>query len=285
MPRFALVIVLVLPAAVLACGASEDPSPDLPAAAGGASNPAARLASARGATIAAGTARAAITATVALAGLPATSVTGKGVIDFGARRGASTIDLSPILPGPSSHPPTLDTIVDGGVVYVRSPLLDLLGPLETPWVRIDGADGPPAGGAGRRELAMVPGSDPLAPLTFLTAVEAASVEDLGSEEVGGVTTTHLRASVDLREAAAAAGVEAVGRSLAALGAGRLTVDAHLDHDDRLRRLVYDHPLPPGWGDGSQRIELEYFDFGGRIDVDLPSEGEVSDLSAVLGSDS
>lgn len=284
MPRFALVVVLALPGAVFACGTGGDAPPELGAPVTGAGSPAARLASAPAATVASGTARSAITASVVLVGLPATSVTGTGVIDFRTRRGSSTLDLSPILPGPSSRHPTLDTIVDGDVVYVRSPLLDLLGPLGTPWVRVAGARPSSTAAEPRLEqLSTLPGSDPLAPLTFLAGVDAASVEELGSEEVDGVSTTHLRASVDLVEAAARAGAEALGHSLAVLGAGRLTVDAYLDDHDRLRRLVYDHPLPPRWGDGSQRIEVEYFDFGRPVDVDLPPEAEVSDLGAVLGS--
>ncbi|MBW3580920.1 MAG: hypothetical protein KY431_07775, partial [Actinobacteria bacterium] len=208
----------------------------------------------------------------------------EGTVDFGTGRGVSTIHLSPLVPGGSSAMPTLDTIFDGDVVYIRSPLLDLLG-IETPWLRIDRTSLPRAGvGTGLGDLSALPDTDQLAPLGFLAGVEAASVEVQGSEEIDGVATTHLRASVDLRSAATAAGAGDLGRSLTELDAGNLTVDAYLDHDDRLRRLVYDHPLPPALGGGWQRFEVEYFAFGTPVDIDLPVLGEVTDLGAVVGGD-
>lgn len=206
------------------------------------------------------------------------------MIDFRTGRGSSRIDLSPILPATSADAAMLDTITDGEVIYIRSPLLDLLGPVERPWARIDPGDGSSPGvSAGVGGLTALPGTDARTPLRFLAGVEASSVEEIGSEEIGGVATTHLRGSVDLTKASAAAGLEGVGRSLTELGASRLTVDAYLDHDNSVRRVVYDHRLPPGWGDGSQRTEVEYFDFGASIDVELPPDDEVSDLSTAFGS--
>lgn len=286
MPRFTLFVVLALSAAVLGCGFDPggQPGPDRPVITTGPSPAALRLASARAATIASGTARTAFTASVSPASGAVTRVAGEGTVDFGTGRGVSTIHLSPLVPGGSSATPTLDTIFDGDVVYIRSPLLELLG-IETPWLRIDRTSLPRAGiGTGLGDLSALPDTDQLAPLGFLAGVEAASVEVQGSEEIDGVATTHLRASVDLRSAATAAGAGDLGRSLTELDAGNLTVDAYLDHDDRLRRLVYDHPLPPALGGGWQRFQVEYFAFGTPVEIDLPALDEVTDLGAVVGGD-
>lgn len=273
MPRLVLLVLLALPGVLVACGTEGSPSSSLstPAPGDGAS----RLAAAPAATVAAGSARTTLTAAVTLAGAGERAFTGTGMIDFRARRGTTTIDLSSVLGDVSPEAPTLETIVDGDLVYVRSPLLDVLGSFETPWVRVD----PSHGDLG--QLGAIPSGDPLGPLSFLAGVDPSSVEDLGTEEVNGVGTTHLRASVDVAPATAAAGAADVGRLLAGLGAGQLTLDAYLDDGGRVRRLTFDHALPAAWAEGSQRFAIDYASFGVPVDIELPADDEVTDLDAVL----
>ncbi len=176
----------------------------------------------------------------------------------------------------------METILDGGRHYVRSPLLASLVGIATPWMRIDPAALPSAGpGAALGQLGQLPAGESTAPLALLAGVEESSVQPLGEGQVGGETTAHIAATVELRAA-----VEGVGALIdtgqfeefaARLGATVVDVEAHLDGHGRLRRLSYEHPVPGG---GAQRLELEYSDFGSPVEIALPPDDQVTDLADV-----
>lgn len=242
------------------------------------------LAAAPEATVASGSAR---TATlITLSGIPehadVLEMAGSGSIDFGAGRSASTLELSALFP--DGDVPTdvrhLDTVLDGGLLYVRSPLLTSLAGITTPWMRLDRATAPVDGmGAALGQLGQLPGGDITAPLALLAGVRDGSVHHVGAEEVRGEPTTHLAANVDLRAAVERAGIltdaDRFEDFAAGLGATVLDVEAFVDGSGRLRRLSYEHPLPGG---GAQRLEIEYFDFGAPVEVALPPEDEITDLA-------
>lgn len=248
-----------------------------------------RLGRAEPATTAAGSARTTFLATLTdLPGRPGpVSLTGTGEADFATGRMRSIIDLSGAFERPTSVgvDPSWETVSADGLVYLRAPILAELFEIETPWVRID-ASSELLDATGLQGLA---GSDSGAPLALLAGVDEGSVLDLGPSEIEGTPTSHLRATVDLVAAVDALRVDgpdeahaALERFVESLGARQLTLDAFLDGDDRVRRLVYEHQLPPDAGGGSQRVELEYLDFGIPIDVAPPPPHLVSELSDALG---
>ncbi len=256
-----------------------------------------RLRAAPAATTSVGSARTTFAAT--LTGLPGrpepVSLTGSGAVDFTNGRTRSNIDLSdafelPLAETPEAGRPdtSWETVSADGVVYLRAPLMsDLLG-IETPWVRIDPSSELLAAASGFAPLGQLAGSDSSAPLALLAGIEPGSVSDLGTEDVRGTPTEHLRASVDLLSGVGAggrlseAGRQALQRFVEGLGARQLTVDAFLDDDGRVRRLVYEHELSPEAGGGSQRVELDYDDFGAPVDITVPPEDQVSELDQVFG---
>ncbi len=256
-----------------------------------------RLRAASGATTSAGTARTSFVAT--LTGMPGrpvpVSLTGSGAVDFATGRMSSNVDLSdafelPMAERPTSRrlEPSWETISADGVVYLRAPVLsDLMG-IETPWVRIDPSSELLSAADGFAPLARLAGNDSGAPLALLRGLQEGSVLDLGAEDVQGISTTHLRATVDLVAAvdanASPSDTEdrSLERFLAGLGARESTVDAFVDGDGRVRRIVYEHDLAPEAGGGTQRVELEYSDFGTPVVIEVPPEDQVSDLEQVFG---
>lgn len=285
-PSFVTVL-LVAVLAVMACG-SDGPAAapgGAPGDAGAGSRASAdayrRLAAAPEATAAAGSAR--TTMVASLSGIPGhpdgLTMSGHGQIDFDARRSHSTLDLSELFPGGDVAPadPSMETILDDGQRYVRSPLLTSLVGITTPWMRIDPAALPSAGpGAALGQLGQLAAG---APLALLAGVQEDSVQTLGEGQVGGETTSHIAATVELRAAVEGAGASTETGELqeyaARLGATVIDVEVHLDGHGRLRRLSYEHPVPGG---GAQRLELEYSDFGSPVEIALPPDDQVTDLA-------
>ena len=293
------VLVPVLAFLLVSCAGKDAPADVVPAQGNGAVTPSAgeasaavRLARAPAATVAAGTARTTIIATVG--GLPGRpeplALRGEGVIDFAAGTSRSILDLSDVLGTVRTSTTELETISYDGVIYVRAPMLTSFSGSSQPWVRIDPmATAQPGAGAGDT-LGLAPltglaGSDVGAPIALLNGVDGSSVRevphpDQPTDQPRGGTTT-FRATVDL-SAAVSAG--ATPRDLAALegfldrlGARRLEVEVELDETNRLRRLVYEHAVPTPAGTTTQRFEVRYGDFGTTVDIELPLEAEVRDL--------
>lgn len=257
-----------------------------------------RLRAAAEATTAAGTARTTYVAT--LTSIPGRSepisLTGSGAVDFASGRMQSTLDLSDALTAPASGgaaeggpEPSWETISADGLVYLRAPmLLDLLG-VETPWVRVDPSSELLAAAGGFAPLGRLAGNDSGAALALLAGLEEGSVTDLGSEDVAGTATTHFRGTVDLLATVDSVGGpppdaegadaerQALERFVDGLGARQLAVDAFLDGDDRVRRLVYEHELAPEAGGGTQRVELEYTALGEAVTITVPPVDQVTDL--------
>ena len=280
----AFVLLFALSGLSVSC-AGENTGAD-PAAQGLPSPPAAaaRLARAPAATAAAGTARMTITATVA--GLPGHShpltFGGEGALDFSAGRSRSVLDLSGALGSAKSSATELETITAGGVVYVRAPVLTSLHGGSQPWLRLDSDN--TGGGPARAALGpltSLAGSDLGAPMALLAGVDAGSVREIEGGQGAESATTTLRAAVDVSAAtaqfASAEERSALESFLGSLGAGRLQIEAELDGEDRLRRLVYEHSLPAPDGAAHQRFEVRYRDFGAPVEIRLPPDDQVRDL--------
>jgi len=84
---------------------------------------------------------------------------------------------------------TMDVVLDGDSIYLRSPLFSILLPAGKSWIKIDATK---AGSVGGVNLSSLLSQDPSAALDAL-ATHTTSVTQLGTATVGGVTTTHYRA--------------------------------------------------------------------------------------------
>lgn len=85
------------------------------------------------------------------------------------------------------------------------------------------------------------------------------VEVLGKDEIRGVSAKHYRAHVDKNRLPDSAGEP-----------GKLVIDAWIDDDGLIRRLV----VPEDDEDGASATAVDLFDFGVTVDVEVPPAGEI-----------
>lgn len=242
--------------------------------AGGAGEFQERLLAAQEATTAAGSA--AFTLTQDIGGQ---TIEGEGAAEFESQKARVSLTAPSGQGGP---PQEITTIIDGTMLYVMAP------GAPTPWVRIDLENLPEGAGlGGLQDLS----NDPSAQIAFLKAAE--DVEELGTEQVQGVETTHYSFTVNL--AAAAEGLDEDTRAFLdqqrqALGTDRLPAEVWIDEDDLLRRQAYtiSIPQPPGGSEAPSgapqelSTTIEYTDYGVDVDVAPPPEDEITDLAELIG---
>jgi hypothetical protein len=104
-----------------------------------------------------------------------------------------------------------------------------------------------------------------------------------------VETTHLSATVDLAdalEAAPEAQREQLQEQLDSFGAGAddvlatdMPVDVYIDGDGRVRRFEVAMEIP---GAGDMNVTIDFSDFGDDVDIEVPDDSDVSDVSDRIG---
>lgn len=119
------------------------------------------------------------------------------------------------------------------------------------------------------------------PTEFLEALEDANAEitEIGSEDVRGVSTTHIRAIVDLAELEA--GLDADDRSTLERDLGDLSVSAFpidfwVDDDGLIRRysMNLDEVSEDGESLGEASLLFEFFDYGADITIAAPPADQI-----------
>ena len=178
--RAAVVVALVaLPLGAAACGGKKSSSTTTQSASSAKDT----VIAAAKKTAAAGTMRIAVRA-----GTTTSSehvlVAGSGAFDTPNHKGELHLRFTA---GPIAS--TMDVVLDGESIYLRSPLFSILLPAGKSWIKIDATK---AGTVGGVNLSSLLSQDPSAALDAL-AKNTTSVTQLGTATVGGLTTTHYRA--------------------------------------------------------------------------------------------
>jgi hypothetical protein len=213
------------------------------------------------------------------------TIAAEGAIDFVSQNLSMRIDVGGFGFGDPVDGSTEVRIVDG-VFYVD---LGDLGdsaselPAGTRWLQLD------LGGL----IDALGGSDALTesanPLDGLQALRGVSsdVEEVGTEELRGVETTHYRATLDLATALADAPADMRDRAqdlLDRAGEARMPVDVWLDAQDRVRKytLSFENASLGESSDASVAVTYELYDFGAAVEVGAPPADEVADLGSMFG---
>jgi hypothetical protein len=176
-----------------------------------------------------------------------------------------------------------ETLLLGNEVFIRSPLFALFtGDPET-WVRVDLEETAERQGLDADTLL----GEQTGPAALLAQLDGASDDlvELGSEEVRGVATTHLRVTVDTG-AAIEQSDPAVREQLRAYAEATglpatYPMELWVDEDGLVRRIrtVLDVPGSPGDPEGvTQQTTLELFDFGVRVDLEPPLPEQTIELA-------
>jgi hypothetical protein len=257
-------------------------------------------------TLAKGTSKVDFTITMTIQGQDV-SLAGTGLMDPANKRFEMSFDIKDLftkLGRGASVPPEvassldqpLEVIVDQTVMYMHFAVLASLGGEGKEWIKIDLA-------AANKDLGDLIGSGGGAfgsdPSSFLQFLEGAGkVTKVGEEDVRGVHTTHFSGSYTLQDALSAMPDDQrdkAERAFKSLGLSsdaetqEIPFDVWIDADGLIRRLQTAFDLaklaPPGSAAqvGSISETLDFHDFGSPVDIQLPSDDEVQDLSALAAN--
>jgi LppX_LprAFG lipoprotein len=236
------------------------------------------LAAAAAKTRATGSGRFAMTVTVE-GGATLGTVSGTGV--FEGRRARMALDLSGLEQGAVGG--KLHLVFDDLDFYVSFPpeIAEAL-PAGRQWLKLDLAALGKEQGFDLEQLAQAARGDPSQSLDYLGAASD-DFEEVGTETVRGVETTHYTGTIDLEKLAAqapAAMRSSYRQAIEVSGVKTVPVNVWLDHDGMARRVRYDMPLPGQEGSVTSTIEL--YDFGIEVDVQPPSPDSTVDLGHLIG---
>ena len=134
------------------------------------------------------------------------------------------------------------------------------------------------------QLAQGNQSDPAQYLRWLWAV-GEDVEELGTETVRGVETTHYRATVELDRVVEAGEPEVrdatrvwIDLLKRQLELGEVPIDVWVDEDGLVRRIEQEYEV----GGTQTQIRMELDDFGIEVDAEAPPADQVIDLGDLGG---
>lgn len=250
--------------------------------------PVAVLAAAPDAAEEAGSAR--FTMDMTLSGAPQGDVSlgGEGAIDFDTQRMRVNMDMGAMLPGGASGGDgTVEMLMDGTSMYVAAGMFGSMLPQGVRWVRIDLQQLAERSGMDLGGLTAGGQTNPTAYLETLRGVSD-DIEEVGTEEIRGVSTTHYRATVDMRKALEQVSEESRDQLEAMLGETgsptSIPVDVWIDGEGRPARFQMDTELEvPEAGTVTQSLTMEYFDWGAEVDLELPPGEQTVDLQELMGS--
>jgi len=240
--------------------------------------------------------------TMAIQGIPTAgdlSIEANGEFDNAAKQGHMTLDMGDVFgslgeDGGSSLPKgagTMEMVVDGTTIYLKSPLFSMSSDDGKPWQKVDAGTFSKDGGA----LAGSAQSDPGAFLDFLKGA-GGKVTEVGTEQVRGVETTHVKTDIDLKQLldqAAGDQKDELRKQLEGLGAGdvdlpSIPADAWIDGDGYVRKfsMAFDFSKLAGSSSGAAAAELdgakmtmtvELYDFDQPVDITIPPAAQVATL--------
>lgn len=249
------------------------------------------LASAAEATREAGSSRVAFTLTTELPAEVAqdpVTFTGEGEFDYTSRSGRVTYDFSDLLAtfGQTSSEPVEMRFL-GNVFYMKFPLLAAFLPGAKEWIEFDLESLGEDAGIDLNQLQQLGQSDPSQALDYLRAT--GQVEEVGTEQVDGVETTHYTGTIRLdavAEQVPADQRDAVREAIEKLkqqsGLAEIPVDVWVDGDDLVRKMSMTYtakvPVEGETKDASSTVTMEFSDYGVEVDVQAPPADQVTSLA-------
>jgi hypothetical protein len=186
----------------------------------------------------------------------------------------------------------IEEIIKAPIIYVKLPsVLTSRIPGGKPWLKIDLAKlGSAAGVPGLGSLTTSPGSsDPSQFLQYLRAV-GSGVTKVGSEQIGGVQTTHYKATISLDKvpnALPAASRQAAAQGIKQLesqtGLKSLPSDVWIDGKHLVRQMQFGFDTSAQGQKVSTQITLNITHYGPEPVPIAPPDSQVTDAGALLGA--
>jgi hypothetical protein len=274
MRRLLLPLALLLALAASACGGETGGGS---AVTGSSSSEQSAVASAGQKSSDAASARASFTAN--FTGSTSGTMTGEG--EFSQREGHLTMDMSDLGGGAFGNGAAELTFSDL-VYYMKLPQgAGLPLPPGKEWFKIDLKEIGQTQGLDLEQLTQLSQSDPSQALDFLQGASD-DFHEVGTEDVRGESTTHYAGTIDLNKVAenAPADLAEQYKKLAELAPSpTVPMDVWIGDDGYVHKLRFEQKLAAG---SSMTMEEELYDWGTDVNVTVPSDDEVVDLTQLLG---
>jgi hypothetical protein len=235
------------------------------------------VAQAANATTTAGTAEFGIAGHVTAAG-QSVPIAGNGALDMRSQR----VRMSMSFPLPGFGSMKTDALFDGQAFYMHLPdALSQRIPLGKPWIKLDLAALAKSSGLDLKQLTQADQGNPADMLQALKAVGSSS--KVGNENIGGVATTHYRATIDPKKALdripdkASSGT--LKQMLATSGLQSIPIDVWVDRAGRVRR----ESLKVSGAGTSMDMTVSFTRFGVPVDTTPPPADQTLDAAGLLGA--
>jgi hypothetical protein len=177
-----------------------------------------------------------------------------------------------------------ETLVVDDTIFLRSPLFEMFTGDADGWIGVDLEE---AGRSSGLELdQLVEGNTGPAALVQQLRGAAGDIEELGTDEVRGVDTRHLRVTVDTGRAIEQSPAEVRDqlRTFAETSGlpDQYPMEVWIDDEALVRRIstvveIEDEVAGPV----TQQTTLELFDFGVGVDIEAPDPDDVTDMGQLL----
>jgi hypothetical protein len=174
--------------------------------------------------------------------------------------------------------------VDGLVMYMRMPFLQVAAPQLKPWIKIDLREAGADLGIDLDALTELSRqTDPTKALDFLRA--AGPVKELGDATVRGVQATRYKGVIDLKRYAnqleknggGKAAASAFRKVIEQTGMSTMPIELWIDEDALVRRMVWKQTVSAGAGEAPTTVNatMDLFDYGADVEVVIPPADQTS----------
>jgi hypothetical protein len=218
------------------------------------------------------------------------NVTGTGAFDQAAHAGRLTLTISrPTLGGEKLQ---INAVILGEDFYVKlpAPLADKISGGKS-WLELNLSEiGKRGGIQGLSSLADNPGRNPAQFLRLLRSASTGSVQNLGPRTIDGLSTTGVRATVDLSKVVdtlPASQQPSASSAIASIekltGLHYLPIEAWVDSSNHVRRMVL---FETGHVDGqpfSENVQLDFVKYGPEPVPAAPPASEVTNIMSLFGT--
>jgi hypothetical protein len=186
----------------------------------------------------------------------------------------------------------IDELLKWPVIYMKLPaaIAGQLASSGKPWIKIDVTKAAAAAGVpGLSSLTSNPASsDPSQMLQYLRAVSG-DISNQGSEQIGGLDTTHYKATIDLNKvpdalpaSARAAARQSIPAMVKLLGKSTLPVEVWIDNQHLVRQMKMSFGSSSQGQSATIGMTIDIPEYGPQPAPVLPSPDQVSDASSLLG---
>ena len=207
----------------------------------------------------------------------------EGDADFEQKRMRFEMDMSGLVAAGEdvdADEARIEQIMIGTTLYMRAPMF--AEELDADWVKMDLQEVLRSSGVDFGQMMQMSNASPAEQLEYLRATS--DLENLGEEELDGVTTTHYKGTVDLRkypDIVPRAERDNARKSIERLiemsgGNSTFPVEVWVDgkHLVRRQKMTIKQSKPI---ESTMTMDMRFSDYGKRVDI-RPPEGEVKDVT-------